>query len=84
MSEREQDMHNAHYFALGALHAQYHLTDWETIYELATGFAYFYTANLWRGIAPCWDEYVTDLVNYQYQVDNAGYDCPVCDKPGGH
>jgi hypothetical protein len=59
----EEDMQRAHYFALGALHARYQLTDQPAIYRLATGFAYFYTRpdHMSQGIAKAWDEYVKVL-----------------------
>lgn len=56
----EADRNNAHYFAFGVLTIHYKLNvgDWENLFNLCTGYSYFYTENMSLGMPGAWNAYV--------------------------
>lgn len=67
LTEFEHDIERAHYYALGAMHRVYLAgVEWDHVYAVATGFTYYYTRNVSKGLAGAWKEYEQALTELRY------------------
>jgi len=58
----EHDIERAHYYALGAMHRVYIAgVAWDDLYAVATGFTYYYTRHVGKGLGHAWEEYAKAL-----------------------